>query len=44
MSMFQAWQMAVRNGPGTIALTRTVGPKASASPAVIALRPALAAA
>ena len=33
---------SVRNGPGSIALTRTFGAKASASPIVSALRPALA--
>ena len=35
--------MSVRNGPGINVLTRTVGPKASASPSVNALSPALAA-
>ena len=35
--------MSVRNGPGINVLTRTVGPKASASPSVSALSPALAA-
>ena len=34
--------MSVRNGPGRIALTRTLGAKASASPTVSAFRPALA--
>src|SRR5689334_14908782 len=34
--------MSVRNGPGRMALTRTLGAKASASPTVSALRPAFA--
>ena len=42
--MSQSVEMLVRNGPGMIALTRTFGPSASASPTVIALTPALAAA
>src|SRR3954453_10344872 len=42
-SMSQALLMSVRNGPGINVLTRTVGPKASASPSVSALSPALAA-
>ena len=42
--MSQFFAMLVRNGPGMIALTRTFGPRASASPTVIALTPAFAAA
>jgi hypothetical protein len=42
--MSQSLEMLVRNGPGMIALTRTFGPRASASPTVITLTPALAAA
>ena len=36
--------IVVRNGPGMIALTRTLGPNACARPTVIAFTPALAAA
>jgi hypothetical protein len=36
--------ISVKNGPGIRVLTRTVGPNACASPSVIALIPALAAA
>ena len=35
---------SVRKGPGISVFTRTVGPKASARPSVIAFSPALAAA
>ena len=38
----QALAMSVSTAPGRIAFTRTRGPKASASPTVSALRPALA--
>src|SRR4051794_9057946 len=41
-SRSQALLMSVRNGPGMMQFTRTLGPNARAMPTVMALRPALA--
>ena len=42
--MSHAFEMSVRNVPGTMQLTRTVGPNVCANASVIAFTPAFAAA